>query len=294
MRQKTREFQSAMMDSTVWNDFAFRDGDVVIASWAKSGTTWLQQIATQLIFRAAEDVAINKMSPWYDARITPPEVRAEVARQEHRRILKTHQPTYALPLSPKAHFIYVARDGRDAVWSLYNHFINLFQPVYDMFNNTPGRVGPPVKRPEGTELDFFRDWMRGEGPPLSPFFENVRGWWDIGNDSNIKLVHFNDLKADLTGEMRAIATFLGVELAPAEFSNAVNHCSFEYMKSHAERMAPRGGVSFSGGAGTFIHKGINGRWRDDLPDDESRAYEEMARRELGEECAHWLAHGSRS
>ena len=29
--RKTREFQNHHFDSTVWNDFAFRDGDIVIA-----------------------------------------------------------------------------------------------------------------------------------------------------------------------------------------------------------------------------------------------------------------------
>jgi hypothetical protein len=37
------------MDSRRWNDFRFRDGDIVIGTWAKSGTTWTQQIISQLI-----------------------------------------------------------------------------------------------------------------------------------------------------------------------------------------------------------------------------------------------------
>jgi aryl sulfotransferase len=40
--QKTREMHNVAMDSTRWNDFAFRDGDIVIGTWAKSGTTWTQ------------------------------------------------------------------------------------------------------------------------------------------------------------------------------------------------------------------------------------------------------------
>ena len=34
---KTRELQNLLMDSTRWNDFAFRDDDIVIGTYAKSG-----------------------------------------------------------------------------------------------------------------------------------------------------------------------------------------------------------------------------------------------------------------
>jgi aryl sulfotransferase len=97
--QKTREFQNALMDSAIWNEFNFHDGDVVIASWGKSGTTWMQQITAQLIFNGADDLAMNAVSHWVDARITPPEVHAALDRQTHRRILKTHQPADALVFS---------------------------------------------------------------------------------------------------------------------------------------------------------------------------------------------------
>ena len=48
--RKTRELHNHHFDSTIWNDFAFRDDDIVIATYAKSGTTWMQQIVGQLIF----------------------------------------------------------------------------------------------------------------------------------------------------------------------------------------------------------------------------------------------------
>jgi hypothetical protein len=41
---KTREFHNHHFDSTIWNDFRFRDNDIIIATYAKSGTTWMQQI----------------------------------------------------------------------------------------------------------------------------------------------------------------------------------------------------------------------------------------------------------
>ena len=47
---KTREMHNHHFDSTIWNDLEFRDDDIVISTYAKSGTTWTQQIVAQLLF----------------------------------------------------------------------------------------------------------------------------------------------------------------------------------------------------------------------------------------------------
>ena len=71
----------------------------------------------------------------------------------------------------------------------------------------------------------------------------------------------------------------------------VEYCSFGWMKRHGERTVPLGGVLWEGGAPTFINKGENGRWRDILTVPEIAAYEARAVRELGRDCARWLAMG---
>ncbi len=68
---------------------------------------------------------------------------------------------------------------------------------------------------------------------------------------------------------------------------------FAWMKQHAAKAAPLGGAVWEGGAETFIHKGINGRWQNELPETLSRRYEAMALDQLGQACAHWLATGER-
>ncbi len=74
----------------------------------------------------------------------------------------------------------------------------------------------------------------------------------------------------------------------------VKHCTFDYMKEHAEKSVPLGGAFWEGGAQTFINKGSNGRWRDVLTQEDCAAYEARALDELGAECANWLANGSRA
>jgi aryl sulfotransferase len=292
--KKAREMESNHFDSTVWNEFKFRDGDVIVATYGKAGTTWTQQIVGQILFNGDEAVDLAQLSPWLDLRVPPKQVKLEMMEaQTHRRFLKTHLPVDALVFSPKAKYLYIGRDGRDVVWSLYNHHKNANDAWYAALNDTPGRVGPPIERPTDEVVPYFRKWLARDGYPFWPFWENIRSWWAIRDLPNVELVHFNGLKRDLGGEMRRIARFIDAPVDEAKWPTLVEHCTFDYMKTHAAKSAPLGGALWEGGAETFINKGTNGRWRDMLTAEDCRAYEERAVRELGAECAHWLMTGER-
>jgi aryl sulfotransferase len=105
------------------------------------------------------------------------------------------------------------------------------------------------------------------------------------------LVHFNDLKRDMPDEMRRIAAFLDIPIDEARWPQIVEYCTFDWMKNNAAKSVPLGGAFWDGGAETFINKGVNGRWANTLTADESAAYEARAIRELGADCARWLATG---
>jgi aryl sulfotransferase len=290
--RKLRELHSNHFDSTIWNDVRFRPDDVVIATYAKSGTTWVQQIVGQLIFGGREGLDIPALSPWLDLRVPPKaEKLAAIEAQTHRRFIKTHLPVDALRFSPEAKYIVVGRDGRDVVWSLYNHHANATDEWYRVLNDTPGLVGPPMPRPPGSVRQYFQEWLERDGYPCWPFWDHVWSWWELRRLPNVLLVHFADLKRDPACEIRRIAAFLGIFLGGRLLDTVVRHSSFDYMKAHAANCAPHGGRFWQGGAQTFIHKGTNGRWRDVLGPEECARYEMMAQQRLGPACAGWLAHG---
>jgi aryl sulfotransferase len=135
--QKRRELQNHHLDSRAWNEFPFRDGDVIIATYAKSGTTWVQQIVGQLIFGGDPALNLAEVSPWLDMRLRIPEKLARLAAQTHRRFIKTHLPADALVISPQARYLYVGRDGRDVVWSFYHHHRSHVPQYYDRVNSPP-------------------------------------------------------------------------------------------------------------------------------------------------------------
>lgn len=290
--KKTREMHSHHFDSTAWNDLEFRDDDIVIATYAKSGTTWTQQIVAQLLFNGDPTIAVAEISPWLDLRVPPKEVKLPlVEAQTHRRFLKTHLPVDALRFSPQAKYIYIGRDGRDVVWSMYNHHANANDKWYEALNDTPGRVGPPIGLAPADIRQYWRDWMDRDGHPFWPFWENVRSWWQIRDLPNVMFLHFVNLKKDMEGEMRRIAAFLGIPIDESRWPAIVEHCTFDWMKKNATKSVPLGGAFWDGGAEVFINKGENGRWQSVLTPADCAEYEARAVKELGAACARWLATG---
>ncbi|KAJ1400852.1 P-loop containing nucleoside triphosphate hydrolase protein [Ochromonadaceae sp. CCMP2298] len=174
-------------DSTIWNDLEIRDDDVIVATYAKSGTTWTQQIVGQLLSNGDPAVEIASKSPWVDLRVPPKEVKKpELDAMPSRRFLKTHLPLDALVFSPKAKYIYVGRDGRDVVWSMYNHHANANDLWYGALNDTPGRVGPPIERPVEDIHQYYQDWLDKDGHPFWPFWQNLRTWWEHRHQPNVR------------------------------------------------------------------------------------------------------------
>ena len=292
--KKSREWHDILMDSTIWDDFKFRDDDIVIATWAKAGTSWTQQIVGQLVFNGAEGLPVMDLAPWIDLRILPKEeIFARVEAQTHRRFMKTHLPADALDISPQAKYIYIARDGRDAIWSWHNHHSIMTPESYEMINGAPGWSGEPWTQPKEDKREFFHDWLDRNGYPMHPFWENIQSWWNIRDLPNVLLLHFNDLKADMEREIRRIASFLGIEVDDETWPAVIEHCTFDYMKKNAPALSPEYNDFFSGGLTNFVFKGTNGRWRDILTAEDIEKYEHHASDNLTPDCAHWLATGER-
>jgi aryl sulfotransferase len=279
---KTREIDDAYFESARWNRFPFRKGDVVVATYPKVGTNWMQQIVWQLIHGGPPGVEGLRKVAWLDMRIMPfkPALDAYEA-QAFRRIIKTHLPLDALVFSPKAKYIVVGRDARDMVWSAYNHQSLNDDEVLALFNGPPGRPGALVSRPDRDIRDYYRHFLEHDDLPgfgFVPFWPHVQGWWDARELPNVLLVHYANLTADLQREIRRIAAFLAIEIDAATLSAIIEHCSFDYMRAGSNNHPN-------------FHKGVNGRWRDVLSPAEIARCDEVALRNLTPDCARWLATG---
>ena len=189
---KGREHWHHLLDSTVWNEFNYRDDDIVINAYSKSGTTWVQQIVAQLIWMGAEHINVSEVSPWIDCRFPSQNDRLKIVEaQTHRRFIKSHLPVDTFVFSPKARYIYIGRDGRDVLWSLYNHHRNFKMEVIRDIDSVPERVGPPLGEAPSSVLEYFRDWLAKDGFPWWPYWTHILSWWKIKDLPNVMLLHFS-------------------------------------------------------------------------------------------------------
>src|SRR5215207_4353348 len=102
-------YRSIIADSSRWDGFAFRAGDVVISTPPKCGTTWTQMLCALLIFDGpAFPAPLGDISPWLDMNIRPlADVTAALAAQTHRRVIKTHTPLDGIPLHADVTYLVV-------------------------------------------------------------------------------------------------------------------------------------------------------------------------------------------
>src|SRR3954469_24784152 len=113
-------------------------------------------------------------------------------------------------------------------------------------------------------------------------------WWNERHRSNVLLVHYNDLKADLSGEMRRVADFLGISVSPDVWPELVEAAGFEAMRRDGEVLMGSVAARFQGGGGRFFHQGTNGRWRDVFHEEDLALYDAKVKAELSPACARWV------
>lgn len=283
-------YRSATSDNARWRDFEPRKDDIFVCTPAKCGTTWMQAIVASLLWPDGNlPGPILEISPWIEFEVFPiDEILARLEAQPHRRFIKTHTALDGIPLRADAKYVCVARDGRDAFMSICNHLERFKDEVREGLNARAAADGiPPLPPWSGDVHGFFPVWL-----DLLGLLEQVGTFWQHRHDTNVMLVHFNDLKADLGGEMRRVAGFLDIAVPEADWPQAIERCTFEAMQNQDSRLGPLDKM-FEGGTKSFIFKGTNGRWRDVLDADDLALYEEAKQRVLTPECAQWLERGYR-
>jgi hypothetical protein len=254
-------YVSADEDSGRWRELELRDGDIVISTRSKSGTTWLQMICALLVFQDPRLPApLTRLSPWLDWLVTPiDELLDQLAAQRHRRFIKTHTPLDGVPMHDHVTYVVVARHPLDMAVSLYHQAANLDRERIAELTGRPAAA----RRARPALAEWLVSWIESEADPreeldsLPGVMWHLSDAWRRRHRQNVVLVHYDDLRSDLEGQMRRIAEHLGIEVPEETWPTLVEAAGFDAMRARADHLAPDpSGVLKSRQA--FFRSGISG------------------------------------
>ncbi|XP_064015850.1 sulfotransferase 2B1-like [Pogoniulus pusillus] len=248
--------------------FAFRPTDVVIATYPKSGTTWMQEILT-LLFSHGDAVPAKTIPNWERAPwLEQIYFRSALQDSATPRLLTTHLPARVLAPSlqhSKAKVIYVARNPKDVAVSFY-HFHHLAKFLPD-----PGSFDT-----------FLTQFLEGT-VHYGSWFDHVKGWLGQRHLLDIFYVTYEELHQDLRATVQRLSTFLGCPLAPETLAAMEHHCSFATMKDNAMvnySLIPSEIMDHS--QGRFMRKGVVGDWRDHFSPQQNALFNRRYQEEMGD------------
>jgi hypothetical protein len=253
-------------------------GNIVwLASFPKSGNTWLRAFLHNLLRNPSESYDINKLidftksdaqMAWYNlfdkrpgSQITKDEIaalRPMVHRQMTRSsndsvFIKTHsmlvedRGTAMHTMQYTAGAIYVIRNPLDVTISFAHHFgVPLDEAIKAMA--TPGLH---TENSDTYSYEVFGSWS-----------ENVRSW-TLNAHRGLHVVRYEDLLADPHGAFGAVLRFLGlhVTVTRSRLEKAIEQSSFRVLQEQEQR---QGFKEKTDKAEKFFREGKAGQWKTQL------------------------------
>lgn len=306
MRSVERRYYSFLQDSARWDGFAFRDGDIVISTPPKCGTTWMQMITALLVFQTPVfEQPLSVISPWLDMLTSDlPSIVAALSAQQHRRFIKTHTPLDGLPFVERVQYLCVGRDPREVGVSWGDHMANInFETLVNVrveavgIDDLPDVMGDgPPQIPEDP-VDRFWWWVDDQTPPeatistLRATLHHLDTFWQARDLPNVELFHYSDLTSDLRGEMERLAAWLGIDVPDDRWSALVEAAGFERMRDRAAELVPNSTHGFWQDTTAFFRSGTTGRWSSILDPDDMQRYDARVALLAAPDLAAWAEHG---
>ncbi|KDN21966.1 sulfotransferase domain-containing protein [Amycolatopsis rifamycinica] len=292
-----RRYRTVVSDSALWARFRFRAGDIVISTPPKCGTTWMQMLCALLVFGTAElPRPLTELSPWLDATTyDTAAILADLESRTHRRFVKTHTPLDGLPFEPGVTYVCVGRDPRDAMLSFDHAVANIHPAAITAGGLDPRAVAPPPADP----LERFRLWADADPAPESDTFgvslanlvHHVRTFWEHRESPQVALFHYADLKADLPGQLRSLATALAIDTTGRRLEDLATAATFGRMRDRADDLAPGVDAKLWRSNTAFFRSGTSGQWRDLLDPATIEGYHRRVAELAPPELAEWLHQG---
>ncbi|XP_050726723.1 sulfotransferase 1C4-like isoform X2 [Eriocheir sinensis] len=206
----------------------FRPDDILLVTFPKCGTTWMQEIIWAMIHNLKLDDPMTKLDWLFRCpQLCMDMLRDKIPADDHPhlpdqafkemypnrksedglflllaedlpspRLMKTHYPLTLLPKSilEKVKVVYVARNPKDAAVSGFN------------FSKMNGRLQSDADKDK-----FYNSFMK-DNFMYSPYWPHVKEAWEKRHHPNLLFVFYEDMKADIMKQLGRVNEFLGTAL----------------------------------------------------------------------------------
>jgi aryl sulfotransferase len=173
---------------------------------------------------------------------------------------------------------------------LYHHHANIDEARWRQLIGEPEPSTPPP--PPEPLHDWLLRWIADDNDPaedldtLPGLLWHLSDAWARRGEPNVLLVHYDNLCADLDGQMRWLASRLGITIPDRAWPALVRAATFENMAASADQLIPAPGLFKSNAA--FFRRGSSGAGREILGDAELASYHARATAMAPPDMLAWL------
>nr|XP_014707665.2 sulfotransferase 2A1-like isoform X1 [Equus asinus] len=263
----TMDFTPELMREA-WESFVFKDEDVLILTYPKSGTNWLVEIVCLICSKGdpkwIQSVPIWDRSPWVETEYGYNSLKDK----EGPRLISSHLPIQLIPKSlfnSKAKVIYLIRNPRDVLISGYFFW----------------RTSYFVKKAES--LKEYFEWFIKGNVPFGSWFDHIHGWMSMKGKENFLILSYEELKWDTRSTVDKICQFLGRKLEPEEMNSLLKNSSFQVMKeNNMSNLSLLRGQFFDEKNGILLRKGITGDWKNHITVAQAEAFDKIFQEKMAD------------
>ncbi len=274
-------------------DYSPQKGDVIVCTYAKSGTTLLQNMVYQLAVASGGASPrdpdgdgfkqLGEVTPWVEYST----LTGVTSFDSNPRVFKSHMPASEFDFDNKdIKYIYCYRDGLEIPGSLLDMLVSWMLPSMQMSDADRAAIFHRYVQESFLAAD---ESLSGSGRSafensgVAVWFEHVYGWTSRKRE-NVLVLQFEVIIHDLLGTAKRIAKFLGLEVSEKGFEKVAERCGRRRMSEDyrfRETLVTKG-LEWDPAGGVKARMPGEGGFRDErLSEEERKVYDRMLHSKFG-------------